>query len=361
MAKLTSTVSNQKDDYAELPYAPSWVDRLLHWIDRLPLPAWLFYLIVFLIALFIEHMIQWAEGSLRAGVISLALVTEAPFLIFAPAAQQYLNETARQALREFRPALQIDDTQYNTLEYELTVVPARAGFLAGLFGLALAILSLASTPAAFGLSSTTSTATSIVIILYIIIQAPFYAVLVYHTLRQLRLVASIHAMVKEIHLFRLFPVYAFSSLTARTGLAIVLLVYYTYFFFYSLNVRGSTPGMLGTISSVILLLIAIACFVLPLIGMHGRLAQEKSRLLGESNRRLESTLVALHERVDHDEYDKVDGMQKAVAALQAEHQIIDKISTWPWRIETLRTFLSTITLPIILYLISRFLGRLVGL
>jgi hypothetical protein len=95
--------------------------------------------------------------------------------------------------------------------------------------------------------------------------------------------------------------------------------------------------------------------------MHRRLAQEKSRLLGESSRRLESTLAALHERVDHGEYDKVDGMQKAVAALQAEQQIIDKISTWPWRIETLRAFLSTITLPIILYLISRFLGRLVGL
>lgn len=361
MTKLASTVSNRKEGYAGLPYAPSWVDRLLDWIDRLPLPAWLFYLIVLFIALLIEHMIQWAEGSLVAGALSLALVAEAPFLIFAPAAQQYLNKTARQALREFRPALQIDDAQYAILEYELTVIPARAGFFAGLVGLALAIFSLLSTPDAFGLSPTTSTATSIVIILYIIIQAPFYAVLVYHTLRQLRLVASIYAMVKDINLFRLFPVYAFSSLTARTGLAIVLLVYYTYFFFYSLNVRGSTPGMLGTISSVILLLVALACFVLPLTGMHRRLAQEKARLLGESSRRLESTLVALHERVDHGEYDKVDGMQKAVAALQAEHQIIDKISTWPWRTETLRTFLSTLTLPIILYLISRFLGRMVGL
>ena len=361
MAKLASTMSDGKEGAAGLPYAPSWVDRILQWIDRLPLPAWLFYLIVLFVALLIEHVIQWAEGSLPAGTISPTLVAEAPFLIFAPAAQQYLNETARQALREFRPALQIDDIQYATLEYELTIVPARAGFLAGLLGLALAILSLVSTPAAFGLSPTTSTATSIVIIFYLIVQAPFYAVLVYHTLRQLRLVASIHAMVKEINLFQLFPVYAFSSLTARTGLVIVLLIYYTYFFFYFLNIRGSTPGLLGTISSVILLLVALACFVLPLLGMHRRLAHEKSRLLGESSRRLESTLAALHERVDHGEYEKVDGMQKAVAALQTEYQIIDKISTWPWRTETLRTFLTTITLPIIMYLISRFIGRLVGL
>lgn len=114
--------------------------------------------------------------------------------------------------------------------------------------MALTLLSLLSTPAAFGLSPTTSTATALIIILYIISQSPFYAVLAYHTLRQLRLVASIHAMVKEINLFQLFPVDAFSSLTARTGLAFVLLIYYTYFFFSSLNVRGSTPGFLGNVS-----------------------------------------------------------------------------------------------------------------
>jgi hypothetical protein len=112
---------------------------------------------------------------------------------------------------------------------------------------------------------------------------------------------------------------------------------------------------------ILFFLVALACFVLPLNSMHRRLAQEKSRLLAESNRRLELTLAALHQQVDQGEYNKVDGMQKALAALQAEHQIIDKISTWPWRVETLRTFLSTITIPIILYLISRFLGRLVGL
>ena len=219
--------------------------------------------------------------------------------------------------------------------------------------MALAALSLISTPAAFGLSPNTSTVTAYILVLYIVIQAPFYLVLIYHTSRQLRLVASIHVMVKQNNLFQLFPVYAFSSLTARTGLAIILLIYYSYFFFYYLNLRGSTPGSLGLITFIVFLLVALACFVLPLYGIHLRLAQEKSRLLAEANRRLELALSDLHQRVD--------GIQKTLSALKVEHDVLEKISTWPWKTETLRSFISIIALPIILYLISRFLGRLVGL
>jgi len=225
----------------------------------------------------------------------------------------------------------------------------------------LGLMSLISTPAAFGLSSTTSAATTLLIVLYIIFQTPFYLVLIYHTLRQLRLVASIHAMAKHINLFQLIPVYAFSALTARTGIAIVLLIYYTYFFFFYLDVQGSAaPGLIVTTVLIFFFLVALACFVLPLNGMQRRLAQEKSRLLAEANSRLELTLSELHRRVDDAEYDKVDGIQKTLAALKAEHEVIDRISTWPWRIETLRSFLSIIALPIIVDLVSRFLERLVG-
>jgi hypothetical protein len=325
------------------------------------MPAWLFYLLVLFAALLIEHIVHWMDGSLPTGSISPALAAEAPYLVFAPAAYQYLNATARRALREFRPALQIDETEYVILEYELTAVPARPARIATLVGMALAVFSLLSTPEAFGLRSGTSTATALILILYSVIQSPFYIILVYHTLRQLRLVTTIYARIREINLFQLFPVYAFSALTARTGLAIVFLLYYSYFFLYYLNVRGSTPGFLGVITLVVFLLVALACFVIPLYGIHLRLAQERSRLLGDADRRLELALSDLHQRVDGREYEKVDGIQKTLSALKTEHDVLEKISTWPWKTETLRSFISIIALPILLYLISRFLGRLVGL
>jgi hypothetical protein len=359
--KLGSTLPNRKEGYAGLPYAPSWVDRLIGWIDRLPLPPWLFYLSVVFAASLLQHAVRWMEGSLPAGSISIALVAEAPFLVYAPAVQHYLNATARRALQEFRPALQIDDAQYRILEYQLTAVPARAGLIASLIAITLGLLNLITTPAAFGLTSTTSFATAFLLVSYFIIQSPFYLVLIYHTLRQLRLVASIHAMVKQINLFQLFPIYSFSSLTARTGLSFVLLGYYIYYFFYHLNVRGSTPGSLTIGAVVLFFLVALVCFVLPLYGMHLRLAQEKSRFMNESNQRFARVLSDLHQQLDSGEYNSVDGIQKTLAALKAEHDVIERISTWPWKSETLRSFISVIIVPLILYLASRFLGRFFGL
>ena len=152
-------------------------------------------------------------------------------------------------------------------------------------------------PAAFGLTPNTCTVTAFILVSYIVIQRPFYLILIHHTLRQLKLIASIYATVKQINLFQLFPVYAFSSLTARTGLAIIFLIYYTYFFFYYLNLRGESLGFLGFLALIAFLLLALACFVFPLYGIHLRLAQEKSR-------RLELALSDLHQRVDGGEYEK---------------------------------------------------------
>ena len=360
-AQPDSALSDQTKRHAGLPYAPSWADRLIDRIERLPVPAWLFFLIVLVLAPLLQHIVQWMDGSLPLGSISPALAAEAPYLVFAPAAYQYLNTTARRALREFRPALAIDDAQYARLEYELTTVPARPALIASVVSVALAIQSLIATPAAFGLLPGTSIAMGMLIALYLIIQAPFYVILIYHTLRQLRMVASIHAMVKEIDLFQLFPVYAFSSLTARTGLALVLLTYYTYYFFYDLNVRGASPGLLNSLTLVIYFVVALVCFALPLHGMHLRLVEEKSRLLDEAGRRLELTLSDLHRRIDNAEYDKVESIEKTLLALKAERDELEKISTWPWKTETLRSFVSVMIVPIVLYLLTRFLERLVGL
>ncbi len=300
------------------------------------------------------------DGSLVAGSISLALLVETPFTVFPLAAQHYLNATARRALHEFRPALQIDDAQFADLEYKLTTVSARAGLIAAAIGAVLAIGALQSAPASFGLSPASSAATIAITGLFGFFIIAFFLIFIYHTLRQLSTVASIHTMAKQINLFQLGPIYAFSLLTARTGLAIILIVYYEYFFFYYLNVYGTLPSPGETVWWVSLFFVALACFVLPLNGIHRRLVQEKSRLLAEANRRMERILSALHQRVDRGEYGKVSGMQTTLAALNAEREMIDKISTWPWRSETLRGFLSSIVFPIVLYLITRLLSRFLG-
>ena len=357
--ELEST--NRKGSDASLPYPPSWVNRLLSWVDRLPGPAWVFYLVAMVGVSLIRHAFRWIDGTIPAGSLDLNLATEAPFLVFTLAAQHYLNATARRALREFRPALQLDDSEYATLEYKLTNDPARACLITSLIAAVLGLLYLIRIPAGFGISSRSSLVTYLLTAAHTMLISALFFVFIYHILRQLRLVAAIHAMAKQFNLFQLSPVYAFSSLTARTGLAMLLYINYSYLIYFYLVVPGTPPGVVEYGALGFMFLVALACFVLPLNGIHQRLMDEKSRLLAEVNRMIELTISALHQRVGEGQYEGMLGLQNALGGLRAERDMIEKISTWPWRPETLRGFLSAVGLPILLYLATRVLGRFLGL
>jgi hypothetical protein len=95
--------------------------------------------------------------------------------------------------------------------------------------------------------------------------------------------------------------------------------------------------------------------------MHSRLSHEKTRVLSEVNRRLEATFDTVHEKLDKRELDAIDQMEKALAILITERKVLGEVSTWPWRPETLRGFLSTLALPVILYVINALVGRVLGL
>jgi len=80
-----------------------------------------------------------------------------------------------------------------------------------------------------------------------------------------------------------------------------------------------------------------------------RLVEGYSALVGRFNRQLDKGRLA-----------DLDATGKAIAALAAQRETFSKISAWPWRPEALRSLLSTMAAPIILYLISRLLGRFFG-
>jgi hypothetical protein len=200
------------------------------------------YLGSLLAAILLSHVVRWIDGSLPAGSVDITRVAEAPFLIFFPAAQQYLNTTARSALEGFRPALQIGDDEYRVLQYRLTTIPSRSGAVAGAIGAALGIMSLLSSPLGYGVTSETSLATEILTGFFAVLTMAFLAVFAFHTLRQLQLVASVHRMAKHIDLFQLAPVHSFSTLTSRTGISIILLLSAGYIFFSFAVAPGQPPA-----------------------------------------------------------------------------------------------------------------------
>ena len=56
---------------------------------------------------------------------------------------------------------------------------------------------------------------------------------------------------------------------------------------------------------------------------------------------------------------RVDALSKALAGLLQEREFTARISTWPWDTTSLGAVLSAVALPIVLFLVTRFLERFV--
>jgi hypothetical protein len=335
------------------PYSPSWADLLIAWIERLPGPAWLFYGLLLLALILLTNALQWWGGTLPLGIFHRVRVTEPFYLVYALALIHYLNGVARRALEDFRPALEIDESVYTRLRYELTTIPARTGFVTLGLGAILGLLIVRATPADFGIFARSS---GVTLIFEGLVIASFGAAavvtLLYHTLRQLYLVSRIHRRAAQLNLFQPAPAYAFSVLTARTGIG---LYFFSLFILAADPLHTSHPLAIGVTAALILL--GTASFVLPLRGMHRRLVEEKERLIAEANQRIVTLIAKLHQQVDTDSLQRSGELNSAMTALITERDLLDKLSTWPWKPATLRGFASSVMLPVLLWFITRYLGQ----
>jgi len=181
-------------------------------------------------------------------------------------------------------------------------------------------------------------------------------IMVYHTVRQLRLVSHIHSIATNINLLHTPSLHAFSRLSAYTGLFFIILLYFD-LVFNTWTLKN--PGLIF-LNIFLLPLVAAACFILPIEGMHRRLVVEKRRLLWEVNQRLEASMKLLYQRVDSADLRDADVINKTLLSLVTTRELIAKIPTWPWQPETSALFFSALTLPVIVFLIQVLLKDLFG-
>ncbi|MEW6029503.1 MAG: hypothetical protein ACOYZ8_10045 [Chloroflexota bacterium] len=182
--------------------------------------------------------------------------------------------------------------------------------------------------------------------------------LIVHSIQQVRLIARVHREATNVNLYESDSHHAFSKLTMRAAIGLVLPIYaYTFVGILINYYRASNMSAVDIGIVILVILVASAIFILPLLGMRRRLVNEKERLMVESNRRFEATVRMLHERVDGKSLEKMDDLNKALASLFLEKDNLKKISTWPWEAETMRGFLSSVGLPILLWFVTTYLGR----
>jgi hypothetical protein len=353
-------------------YRLSWIDRLLAQITRLPGPTWLFYLVLLITLILVNNSLQWLDGTVPTGTFDRVRTTDVVFPLYFLALMHYLNGCAGRALAEFRAVTDLSEADYDDLARNLQTVPAGSALVAGLAGATFVMIALWSDSASFGIFPSSSLLTILVVVGLSLLTGAFLFVFIVHTVRQLILVNQIYRRATRIDLFNLKPVYAFSGLTARAGIGLIFFIYFavaingadtvssadevTITLFNDLFVTGDIPGLMLVGS---LLLTGVAAFVWPLLGIHHQLAAIKDLKMAEVSGRLASVLRKLHRDVEADDFDKMGGIQNALSSLRLEREQLAEISTWPWETGTLRGFVTAILIPILLWLLTRLLERII--
>jgi len=337
----------------------SWLDVFTDLVDRAPAPRWAVYGAIFAGGGAAVHVAAWADGTLAFPELAPVMLISAVFPVVFPWAMQILDGVALRSLQKLDPALDLAPAAQDELARELIRTPVRSSTVLGAVGLLAGVASvLGSPPANYGLRSADQNPTWAVTIFLSAATMALLFGLLGHVAHQLRVVDRVHRSAVRVDLSHLAPLYAFSTFTARTGIALLAI---TVGSLALLNVAtGGTLVLAPSDYAVTAALfgVSIACFIYPLLGLHGRIADEKDRRVAEASAALGAVLAEVQRRISARDVEGAGRLNDSVAAANAALLAVSRVSTWPWHPETLRGFVSAVMLPIGLGVLFEMLRRL---
>jgi hypothetical protein len=299
----------------------------------------------------------WIEG-----VYTIRTVFPVQFFIPAMIALflamiHFLDSKAEEALAALRPALTASEQQYEQLRYQLTTLPAVPTLLASLATMAAIFLLGVFTgerESSIEALATSPVAASLLLFVYYVGWWVFGAFL-YHTIHQLRVINRMYAEHCRIRLFAMSPLYAFSSVTALTAVTLAIATY-GWTLLNPDNLSNPTSMVLVSLITVL----ALAVFAWPLLDTRRLLAKEKAQKLEQVSLRLEAGFTKIHEHIDSGETERLEALTKIISVLENEREMLEAIPTWPWQPETLRSLVTALFLPLLLWIIQYVLQHMLG-
>jgi hypothetical protein len=328
----------------------SWIDALVRAIDRRGIPPWalFFGLFVFLTGgIAVGH---WTDGSATFPEVHPASFNGF-YLPAALVAYGVLTRAAGRALDRITPVL--EDADIPRARRQLTSMPQWQAIASFLIGAAVAGALMLWVPAYTANVASPSMPTLITGVVGFCVSYGVTTVAAWQSLRIIAAVVGLHRRVEKVDLFRPGPAHAFAPVTAGIGVYLVS----------GMTVTALTnPASLGSPATIALIvgavLAASAAFVLPLIAMRSRLADEKRELLDDNARREGETVDALHAAIAAGEYDKASTISDALTALATRRDRIRRASTVPWEARIGTGFATTVLTPVVVWLITALIGRL---
>ena len=278
-------------------------------------------------------------------------------IAFFLAVLHYLDDRADAALTTLRPALKASEEECRRLRYQVTTLPARPTLLVSL-AILISFMVMEhvvwrSLPSSFDALAASPISWALLYILYRLLWWLF-GTFIYHTIHQLRVINRIFTRRTRINLFRMRPLYAFSSVTALTAVSLTIIPYA----WMAINPAPLTTTTIGIMFPITAL--ALASFVWPLLGVHQLLVEEKGRLLDEGSLRLEAAIAELHQQIDSRKLEEIDDLNRAISIIETRQEALGKIPTWPWQPETVRWLITALVLPLALWIAQYVLQRILG-
>lgn len=328
----------------------SWIDALVRAIDRRGIPPWALFFGLFVLLAALIMVGRWTDSSNTFPELHPAALNG----IYLPAglvAYGVLTRAAGRALDRITPAL--DGVDVARARRRLTSMPQWQAIASFLVGVAFAGALMLWVPAYTANIASPSTPTLIIGIVGFAVSYGMTTLAAWQCLRLIATIVGIHRSVARVDLFRPGPAHAFAPVTAGIGISLV----------FAMTITAlSNPATLGDPTTIALIIGAVlaasAAFVLPLVAMRSRLADEKRELLDDNARREGETVDALHSAIAAGEYDTASTISDALSALASRRDRIRRASTVPWEARIGTGFATTVLTPVVVWLITALIGRL---
>jgi hypothetical protein len=340
----------------DVPYEPSLFDRLKDWVERLRVSHWAFYAGLGWLLVAVQLAALWLDPAGQLPDIAPVVVYNGLFTPFLMALIHLLDAQGVDALEAMPSVLELSEADLGRYRHRISHMPFPMASAAGaaMLGLVIGMEVLASTPTRY---ATLDQARLFAPVFQVVDKSSafLFGVVIYHTVRQLRLVNVITSRHVRVDLFNLAPLRAFSRLTAHTAVGLLVGIYGWMVINPDL---WEDPLILGVIALVTLL--AAAVFVWPLRNVHRLMVAAKESALHDLDLRFKATFSAFNARLDIKAFRETDELNGIISSLMIQHQRLSGVSTWPWRPNTVRFVLTAIALPLLLGVIQFLIERALG-
>lgn len=330
------------------PYKPSWIDRLNNWVEQLPVSAWILYVLFGIMLILVQLLFLWLDRGLQAEELLPVIIFNGLAIPFLQALIHLLDNQAVAALNSMKPMLDMSMSEFNQYEYRLSNMPFLSSLIAGLVMTVLVIVMerIWVVPVRYAALEQLPV---FMVVYYIIdkISAFLYGVIIYHTIRQLRLVNLINSRHIRVNIFQLKPLQAFSRLTASTAVGLVVGIYG-----WMLINPDLLTDLFGLVFVFSFTILAIGVFVWPLVGTHRLMEIEKERMLQDIDDKFEAVFAMFNQQLHDDDYSAIERLNGTISSLEIQQRKIQAIPTWPWRTETVRSVFTAIALPLVVWVIQ---------